>query len=88
MRKTSYKQRYEVFKEWKAEGIIEGMPGSIISKVEREFFEKDKLIRRWEEEAKNFSDIGENEERDLALDEAFEIQCELVESLNLKKFAS
>ncbi len=88
MEKTNFKQRQDAFKEWLEEAQILGLPKDIIKKVENEFFEKDRLIRNWEEEAQYFGSLGETEEKNLALDEAFEIHAELLEYLSLKKMAS
>jgi hypothetical protein len=88
MKKTSFKQRQDALNEWKEEASILGMSEASIKKVEKDFLEKDALIRMWEQEVSYFSSIGERDEKDLALDEANEIHNELLESLSLKRIAS
>lgn len=88
MRKTNFKQRHDALKEWKSEALIQGLPKNLIERVEKDFFEKDKMIRRWEEEAQAFREMGEKEEADLSLDEAHEIHNELLDLLSIKKFAA
>lgn len=88
MKKTSYKQREHALKEWISEAEILGMPQSIIQKTKKDFEEADKMIRRWEEEARFFKEMGEKEESDLSLDEAHDIQNELLEILSIRKFAA
>ena len=88
MKKTSYRQRQDALKEWFCEAAILGMPKSVIKKTQKDFEVKDKMIRRWEEEARFFHEIGEKEESDLCLDEAHEIHIELLENLSIKKFAA
>ncbi|RLA64966.1 MAG: hypothetical protein DRQ88_09605 [Epsilonproteobacteria bacterium] len=88
MEKTSYYQRQKALNEWILEAVIQGIPVSQIQRVERDFYELDEKIRRWEEEADYFLGKGEIEEQNLALDEAHEIQNELVNSLLISKFAA
>jgi hypothetical protein len=88
MKKTNYTQRQDALKEWMSEVIILGMPENVIKKNQKDFERKDKMIRRWEEEARFFQEIGEKEESDLCLDEAHEIHNELLENLSIKKFAA
>ena len=88
MEKTSYYHRQNALHEWILEAVIQGMPVNQIQKVEREFFDLDKKIKRWEEEADYFLAKGESEERDLAIDEAHELHNELISSLQISKFAA
>jgi hypothetical protein len=88
MKKTNYRQRQDALKEWIREAVILGMPKSVIKKTQKDFEVKDKVIRRWEEEASFFQEIGEKEESDLCSDEAHEIHIELLENLSIKKFAA
>ncbi len=64
------------------------MPNSLLQKTKKDFEEADRMIRRWEEEARFFKEMGEKEESDLSLDEAHEIQNELLEILSIRKFAA
>ncbi|TDJ07100.1 MAG: hypothetical protein E2O68_04060 [Deltaproteobacteria bacterium] len=88
MEKTSYYHRQKALNEWILEAVIQDMPVSQIQRVERDFFELDTKIRRWEEEANYFLSKGESEEQNLALDEAHELHNELVSSLQISKFAA
>ncbi len=88
MKKTSYRQREHALKEWIFEAEILGMPNSLLQKTKKDFEEADRMIRRWEEEARFFKEMGEKEESDLSLDEAHEIQNELLEILSIRKFAA
>ena len=88
MGKTNYNQRHRVLEEWIVEAIIMDMPQDQIIKVESDFFQKERLIRRFEEEADNFRGLGREEESDQALDEAHKVHEEIVSSLQIKKFAA
>ena len=88
MEKTSYYHRQKALNEWILEAVIQGIPLNQIQKVEKDFYDLDKTIRRWEEEADYFQSKGESQERDLALDEAHELHNELLNSLLISKFAA
>ena len=88
MEKTSYSHRQKSLDEWILEAVIQSVPVSQIQRVEREFFELDQKIRRWEEEADYFLSKGESEEQNLALDEAHALHNELISSLQISKFAA